>query len=122
MVEREKSLEMVNRQYLQTPRSKMNETAGNLDYLCSKYLTEMSVVATIADLAVKEAEKPPPSRATPPTPREDSPPPRMGVIPRLWTRRSRPTGWREALPFDWSIESRWNIAYFTSTRRGVSIS
>ncbi len=72
---------MVNRQYLQTPRSKMNEAAGNVDYLCSEYLTEMSVVATIADLAVKEAEKPPPPRATPPTPREDSPPPRMGVIP-----------------------------------------
>ncbi|XP_064389464.1 uncharacterized protein LOC135337456 [Halichondria panicea] len=73
--------EMVNRQYLQTPRSKMNEAARNVDYLCSEYLTEMFVVATIADLAVKEAEKPPPPRATPPTPQEDSPPPRMGVIP-----------------------------------------
>ena len=72
---------MVNRQCLQTPRSKMNEAAGNVDYLCSKYLTEMSVVATIADLAVKEAEKPPPLHAAPPTPREDTPPPRMGVIP-----------------------------------------
>ena len=61
---------MVNRQYLQTPRSK---AAGNVDYLCSEYLTKMSVFATIADLAVKEAEKPPPPRATPP--------PRMGVIP-----------------------------------------
>ncbi|XP_064389447.1 uncharacterized protein LOC135337439 [Halichondria panicea] len=72
---------MVNRQYLQTPRSKMNEAAENVDYLCSKYLTEMSVVATIADLAVKEAEKPPPLHAALPTPWEDSPPPRMGVIP-----------------------------------------
>ena len=72
---------MVNRQYLQTPRSKMNEAAGNVDYLCSEYLIEMSVVATIPDLAVKEVEKPPTPRATPPTPREDSPPPRMGVIP-----------------------------------------
>ena len=73
--------DMVNRQYLQTPRSKMNEAAENVDYLCSKYLTEMSVVATIADLAVKEAEKPPPLHAALPTPWEDSPPPRMGVIP-----------------------------------------
>ena len=72
---------MVNRQYLQTPHSKMNKAAGNVDYLCSKYLTEMSVVATITDLAVKEAEKPPPLHAAPPTPREDTPPPRMGVIP-----------------------------------------
>ena len=71
---------MVNRQYLQTPRSNMNKAAGNVDYLCSKYLTEMSVVATITDLAVKEAEKPPPLHAAPPTLREDTPPPRMGVI------------------------------------------
>lgn len=45
---------MVSRQYLQTPQSKMNEAARNVDYLCSEYLTEMSAVATIAALAVRK--------------------------------------------------------------------
>ena len=100
----------------------MNEAAGNVDYLCSEYLTEMSVVATIADLAVKEAEKPPPPRATPPTPQEDSPPPRMGVIPLgFGPDVPLPTGWREALiPFDWSIEPMEHCIFYEYQKRSFN--
>ncbi len=44
----------------------MSEAARNVDYLCGEYLTEMSVVATIASLAVKKGREPSPQPDTPP--------------------------------------------------------
>ncbi len=63
---------MVSRQYLLSPRAKMSEAARNVDYLCGEYLTEMSVVAVIASLAVKKGREPSPG---PTTPTNVTPPP-----------------------------------------------
>ena len=64
--------EMVNREYLLTPQSKMSEAARNVDYLCDNYLTEMNFVAEIAARAAHIGEPvpppPPPSEPRPPSP------------------------------------------------------
>ena len=51
--------QMVNREYLLTPQSKMSEAARNVDYLCDNYLTEMNFVAEIAARAARIGEPPP---------------------------------------------------------------
>lgn len=63
--------EMVNRDYLLTPQSKMSEAARNVDYLCDNYLTEMNFVAEIAAGAARIGQPP---LSPPPPPMEPRPP------------------------------------------------
>ena len=67
--------EMVNREYLLTPQSKMSEAARNVDFLCDNYLTEMNFVAEIAARAARIGEPPVPPPPPPLEPRPPSPEP-----------------------------------------------
>ena len=73
--------EMVNRQYLRTPRSKMSEAARNVDFLCNEYLSEMKEVAANAARAVKKEKEAPPPRATPPPPAQEPHQRMLGMPP-----------------------------------------